>query len=131
MARLYKNIEIWKLGYEFTLKIYRLLDELPETERDSIIPQMRRAALSIPLNITEGASKRSKKDFLNYVNTAYGSAKELDVLLSLCKDLKYINEKIYQEYFEDLDKLMAKIFLFMRDLEKDTPYKFFKPWEGK
>ena len=130
MARLYKNMEIWKLSYNFVLKIYKLLNKLPETEKDNITPQMRRAAVSMPINIAEGAGKRSKKEFLNYLNIAYGSAKELDVLLSLCNDLKYINKKDYLLYFDDLDKLMAKLFLFMRDLEKDTPYKFFKKWEG-
>lgn len=131
MARLHKNLKIWKLGYDFTLKIYKLLDKLPETEKDNVIHQMRRAALSIPLNIAEGSSKRSDKEFLSYINTAYGSAKELDVLLSLCKDLKYIDEKVYEEYHEDLDKLMCKMFLYMRYLEKFTPYGFFKKWEGK
>ncbi len=131
MARLHKNIEIWKLGYSFALKVYKLLDKIPKEESDNIIPQMRRTAVSIPLNIAEGSSKRSKKDFLNYVNTAYGSAKELDVLLSLCKDLGYIKEDVYLDYFKELDLLMGKIFLFMRNLEKETPYNFFKKWKEK
>lgn len=131
MPRLYKNLKIWNIAYSFTLRIYTLLEKLPDSEKDNIIYQMRRSALSVPLNIAEGSSKRSEKEFLSYINTAYGSAKELDVLLLLCKDLKYIDKRTYESYNTDLDKLMQKMFLYMRHLEKSTPYSFFKKWEGK
>jgi len=58
---------------------------------------------------------------------AYGSAKELDVLLSMSKDLKYISKKDYDVLFSKLDKLMAKLFGFMENIEArfETKKKFF------
>ncbi|MBS3102656.1 four helix bundle protein [Candidatus Woesearchaeota archaeon] len=127
MARLYKNMEIFQLSYELSLDIHRLLDKLPDKEKDNIISQMRRAATSIPLNIAEGSVKKSHREFLNFLNYAYGSAKELDVLLSMSKDLGYITKKDYDILFSKLDKLMAKLFGFMENIESrfETKKKFF------
>jgi len=127
MARLYKNMEIFQLSYELSLDIHRLLDKLPDKEKDNIISQMRRAATSIPLNIAEGSVKKSHREFLNFLNYAYGSAKELDVLLSMSKDFGYITKKDYDILFSKLDKLMAKLFGFMENIESrfETKKKFF------
>ena len=127
MARLYKNMEIFQLSYELSLDIHRLLDKLPDKEKDNIISQMRRAATSIPLNRAEGSVKKSHREFLNFLNYAYGSAKELDVLLSMSKDLGYITKKDYDILFSKLDKLMAKLFGFMENIESrfETKKKFF------
>ncbi len=117
MARLYRNMEIFQLGYSLSLDIHRLLDKFPEKEKDNIISQMRRASTSIPLNIAEGSAKKSYREFLNFLSHAYGSAKELDVLLSMSKDLEYITKKDYDFLFNKLDKLMAKLFGFMKNIE--------------
>jgi four helix bundle protein len=133
MARLYKNMEIFQLGYQLSLDIHRLLDKFPEKEKDNIVSQMRRASTSIPLNIAEGSVKKSQREFLNFLGYAYGSAKELDVLLSMSKDLKYISKKDYDVLFEKLDKLMAKLFGFMQNIESrfETKKKFFTKFKDK
>jgi four helix bundle protein len=117
MARLYKNMEIFQLSYALAIDIHKILDKFPEKEKDNIVNQMRRAATSIPLNIAEGSVKKSFKGFLTFLEYAYGSAKELDVLLSMSKDLKYISKKDYDSLFKKLDKLMAKLFGFMKNIE--------------
>jgi len=114
----YKKLEIWDLSYKFTLKIYKLLDKLPDSEKGNIIQQMRRASTSIPLVIAEGSARKSIREFRNFVNMAFGSAKEMDVLLMLCRDLGYINNNVYAEYHEDIDKLLRKLFLYLRFLDK-------------
>jgi len=93
---------------------------------------MRRASTSIPLNIAEGSVKKSQREFLNYLSHAYGSGKELDVLLSMSKDLKYIAQKDYDVLFEKLDKLMAKLFGFMENIESrfETKKKFFTKFKN-
>ena len=113
----YKKLEIWDLGYKFTLKIYKLLDKLPASEKENIIPQLRRASTSIPIVIAEGSARKSIKEFRNFVNMAFGSAKEIDVLLMLCRDLGYIDDKVYANHHEDIDKLLRKIFLYIRFLD--------------
>ena len=127
MARFYKNMEIFQLGYELALDINRLVDKFPEKEKDNIVSQMRRAATSIPINMAEGAVKKSDTEFLNFLGYSYGSCKELDVLLSMSKDLGYIPKKDYDIIFNKLDKLMAKLFGFMNNIESrfESKKKFF------
>ena len=131
MARLYKNMEIFEIGYSLALDIHRLLDRFPDKEKDNIISQMRRAVTSIPLNIAEGSVKKSNKEFLNFLSYSYGSAKELDVLLSMSKDLNYISEEEYEDLFVKLDKLMAKLFGFMKNIEArfENKKRFFTRYE--
>ena len=117
MARLYKNMEIFQLSYSLALNIHKLLDKFPEEQKENITSQMRRAATSIPLNIAEGSVKKSQREFLNFLSYAYGSAKELDVLLSMSKDLNYITKTQYDSIFKKLDELMAKLFGFMENIE--------------
>jgi four helix bundle protein len=117
MARLYKNMEIFQLSYALAIDIHKILDKFPPKEKDNIISQMQRSATSIPLNIAEGSTKKSYKAFLSFLGYSYGSAKELDVLLSMSKDLGYITKKDYDILFGKLDKLMAKLFGFMKNIE--------------
>ena len=133
MARMYKNIEIWGLSYNFVLDMYALTEKVPESERNNLTSQMRRAATSIPFNIAEGSSRKSTKEFLNFLNYAYGSAKELDVLLSLSKDLKFVNKEEYDVAYKKLDKLMAKLYAFLQNIEKrlgnKKKFNFFQKFE--
>ena len=61
---------------------------------------------------------------------AYGSVKELEVLLSMSKDLEYIDKKKYSVVYKKLDVVMAKLFKFMSNIEKRTPYGFFRKYSG-
>lgn len=125
----YKELYIYKLSYELTLKIYKIIEKFPESENKNMSLQLRRAMVSIPLNIAEGTSRKSKKEFLNFLIYAFGSAKEVEVLLSLANDIGYINVKEYNLLNKDVDKMLSKIFLFIRHLEstiKGNRFTFFQ-----
>ena len=126
-------MEIFQLGYDLAIDIHKMLDKFPDKEKDNIISQMRRASTSIPLNIAEGAVKKSDREFLNFLSHSYGSAKELDVLLSMSKDLNYISQKDYNLLFGKLDKLMAKLFGFMKNIEArfENKKRFFTKYKEK
>ncbi len=111
MARNLKKLEIYNLSYNFVLEIYQCTKDFPLFEEQNITSQIRRAAVSVPLNIAEGSAKASKKEFLNYLNIAYGSAKEVEVLLQLCSDLKCLSKQNYFILSEKLDMINAKLFL--------------------
>ncbi len=134
MARNYKTIRAYHLAYDFVLDIYERTKNFPADEKHNITSQIRRASVSIPLNIAEGSAKASKKEFVHFLNTAYASAKEVEVLLSLCLDLGYFSKIDYDYLSECLDKLNAKLFLFVRNVEEGIghrKYQFFKSFEGK
>ena len=130
MARFYNNMDIYKLSYNFVFDVYTITKTFPKSEDNNLIWQMRRAAVSIPINIVEGSTRHSEKAFLNFLTYAYGSVKELGVLLSLSKDLGYIDEKKYADISKKLDEMTAKLFKFMSNIEKRTPYGFFRKYAG-
>ena len=115
----YKNLIVWKLGYNLVLDFYAIAQSLPDYERRNIADQMRRAATSLPLNIAEGASSSFKKVFFSQLNYAYGSAKELEVLLMLCKDFNYITTEKFTELYEKLDKFRCHVYRLMEKIEKE------------
>ncbi len=115
----YKNLIVWRRAYQLVLDFYPLIEKLPESETNNIADQIRRAVTSLPLNIAEGASSGFRKVFYNHLNYAYGSAKELDVLLMLLRDLKYIDADTYKQRDYDLETFRKQVYKLIKVLEKD------------
>ena len=134
MARNYHNIQVYRHAYAFVLEVYRKTEHFPESEKQNIVHQLRRAAVSIPLNIAEGSAKASNREFAYFLNVSYASAKEVEVLLSLSHDLKYLDYHNFKLLAGKLDELNAKLFLFLRNVEARVPnkkYQFFQKFEEK
>lgn len=134
MARLYTKINVYHLAYSFVLQVYQLTKDFPKSEEQNITSQLRRAAVSIPLNIAEGSAKASNREFAYFLNVAYASAKEVEVLLDLSRDLKYLREEDYTCLAAKLDEVNAKLFLFLRNVEErigSKRFQFFKKFEEK
>jgi four helix bundle protein len=94
MIKSFKDLEVYKEAYELSLQIHQLTQKNPEYERCEIGAQMRRAAVSIPLNMAEGYGKKSSDaDFKRFLKIALGSGKEKMVLIEMSKDLGYISEE--------------------------------------
>jgi four helix bundle protein len=74
------------------LEIYKITKDYPSEEKFALISQMRRSAISVPANITEGFRKKSSKDKINFYNIAQASLDELYYYLILSKDLGYIKD---------------------------------------
>src|SRR3990167_6489933 len=117
MAKNFKNLEIWQISYSLALDCYKITEKFPEHEVNNLTSQMRRASTSVPLNIAEGCTRFTKKSFLQFLGYAYGSARELEVLLMLAKDLNYISLHDYYKLNERLDMLSRKLFVFINKVE--------------
>jgi len=131
MARNYKNYLVYQIGYKIAIDLYKITDKFPAHEQNNLISQIRRAAISIPVNIVEGSAKKSTKEFLYFLNVAYGSSKELAVLTDLSKDIGYIKEDEYNKISDQIDSFNKKIFLFIRHVEKGTGSSFFQKFKKK
>jgi len=118
MGRDYRKLEIWQKAYQLVLKVYPLLAQLPPLEQNNIGDQARRASSSIPLNIAEGCSSRSNKVFLNHLNYAYASGKELEVVMMLARDLGYLQD--VSEVLELIDVVKKMCYGLMRSVEKEV-----------
>jgi four helix bundle protein len=88
----YEKFEAWKAAHQLALLVYDITDRWPVQERYQLTSQVRRAALSVPTNIAEGAAKRGTKEFRRYLDIARGSLSELTYLLHFSKDRGLINE---------------------------------------
>lgn len=85
----FEQLEVWQEAHALVLNIYRLTSVLTRDERYSLVPQMRRSAISVPANIAEGFKRRSLKDKCHFYNISQGSLEELRYYLLLCRDLGY------------------------------------------
>jgi four helix bundle protein len=109
MARNYKNIVAWQRSHGFTLLVYQLTSQFPDGERFGLTSQMRRAAVSVPANIAEGAVRESQVDYLRFLTIAVGSLNEVDYFLLLSKDLGYLSTERYSELQEQIAKAFAAL----------------------
>jgi four helix bundle protein len=98
----FKNLKVWQLGHQFVLNVYQKTQRFPKEELFGLTSQFRRAALSIPANISEGTGKYSSNDTARYFQISLGSAKECEYYLILSKDLNYLS-------IEDFDELNSTI----------------------
>lgn len=93
----YKELTVWQKSYTLTRTVYRITEHFPKKEDFSLTSQMRRCSLSIPSNIAEGYRRGHRKEFVQFLQIAFGSASELEVQLLLSKDIAYVTEEEYIE----------------------------------
>jgi four helix bundle protein len=106
MIQSYRDLEVYKRSYELALDMHRTSFTFPATEKYEIASQIRRAAMSIPLNIAEGYGRKdSKAEFKHFLRNALGSCNEVSVLLDMVKDLNYLDETLYQDFKENYEIL--------------------------
>lgn len=84
--RPHKSLDVWNLAMELCRDVYALCGQLPPEERYGLGAQMRRAAVSVPSNIAEGAARGSSREFAHFLSVAQGSLAELDTQLELCAE---------------------------------------------
>lgn len=86
----YQDLEVWKKSINLVTKISQLTKKLPKEEIYVLSAQIRRAAISIPSNIAEGQGKKSRKDFVRFLNISYGSLTEIETQLILIHKLYHL-----------------------------------------
>jgi four helix bundle protein len=86
------KLEVYKASREFVFEYYRFTKILPDEEKYAMASQIRRAALSVHLNIAEGASRKSETERKRFYEIARGSIIEIDAAMDIANDLKYIGK---------------------------------------
>lgn len=106
----YKKLEVWKKAHEMVLFIYSdILPLFPLSEKYNLINQVKRAAYSVPLNIVEGAGRRSDVDFARFLDMALGSCHETEYACLLAKDLEYLSLTKYKEINSKTNEVKAML----------------------
>jgi four helix bundle protein len=93
----YEHLLAWQVAHRLALVIYRTTDSWPDEERFALTIQVRRAALSVPTNIAEGAAKRGQREFRRFLDIALGSLSELTYLLRFSKDRGLLTSESWLE----------------------------------
>ena len=113
----FRKLIVWEKAHGLTLLVYKISKKFPKEELYSLTIQIRRASSSIPANIAEGCGRGTDKDFARFVQISMGSASELEYLILLSFDLKYISE----EYFNlisseiiDIKKMLSSLLKTLR-----------------
>ena len=86
----HQKLDIYQFSKAFVFECYKLTKVLPTDEKFGMISQIRRAALSVHLNIAEGASRKSEVERKRYYEISRGSIIEIDAALDLAADLNYL-----------------------------------------
>jgi len=94
----HKKLSVWKKSIELVKEIYLLTRKFPVEEKYVLVSQLRRAAISVPSNISEGSARKSKVERERFFEIARSSLVEIDTQIEISLDLDYLNEK-------DIEKL--------------------------
>jgi four helix bundle protein len=109
-GRPHYRLDAWKHAMSLVREVYRLTRVFPEDEKFGLVQQMRRAAVSVPSNIAEGAARNGQKEFLQFLSIAKGSLSELETQLLISLDLGYVakNDDVFEQ-LEIVSKLLAGV----------------------
>jgi four helix bundle protein len=108
------ELEAWQDAMRLVRLVYRITGDFPAEERFGLTSQMRRAAVSVPANIAEGAAGASKADFARFLTIARGSLVELDTLSWLARDLEFVGD--ISDHRQALEACFAKLNGLIRSL---------------
>lgn len=111
MIRSYQKLIVWKEAHALRLWTYALTRKFPADERFALVSQMRRSAYSVPMNVAEGADKKSIREREKFYEISSSSLEELHYQFLPAKDLHYIDEK---EFHDADDRIQRTGYLLSR-----------------
>jgi four helix bundle protein len=117
----FEQLVIWRRGMALVPRVYRVVRQLPKEEEYVLKSQIRRAAISVPLNIAEGYARRGKREFARFVSNAQGSLAEFLTELLLVVDLGYVRRKRLEPLMSEIDELSRMLNASRRKLLIPNP----------
>ena len=117
-VKTHKDLDVWKKSMDFITRLYKVTTTFPRDEIYGLTNQMRRAAVSIPSNIAEGAARRSNKEYIQFLYIALGSAAELETQLLVAKNLNFLDDKTFDLLIKERDEIGRMLFGLIRYRKK-------------
>ena len=109
MGKPHHRLDAWKKAIGFVKKVYEITGRFPAEEKFGLVSQMRRAAVSIPSNISEGAGRNNPKEFSQFLGIAQGSVAELETQLIISRELNFLQNQTADEVLIELDGISKMI----------------------
>ena len=117
----FKNIKAWQHADKLAILIYKRTRSFPKEELYGITSQLRRAAISAPTNIAEGASREHKNEYLQFLFIARGSLYESNYLLHVSRRLGFLTENNYRELINLLEEATKTLHGLIKSVKQESP----------
>ena len=118
--RPHEKLEVWERSIVFVVLVYKITETFPREEKFGLTSQIRRAAVSVPANIAEGAARQSPKEFCHFLSNAQDPASELATELLIARRLGYLKENAYVESNNKLDDIGRMIYGLSRSVKRSS-----------
>jgi four helix bundle protein len=112
----HKKLVLWHKAVHLVVSVYEVTRRFPASERFGLAAQMQRAAVSIPSNVAEGAARKGRKEYLQFVYTARGSLSELDTQVEIAGLLGYLKPEEsgkLQAEMEEVSRLLNGVIAYL------------------
>lgn len=117
MINNFEKLKVLEVAHKFTLEIYKLSKTFPIDEKFRLTDQICRSSSSVPANIVEGNCRKTKKEFIQFLFQAKGSLSETQYHLLLAKDLKLINQNIFDNLIiqsDEIGRMLSGLIQYLR-----------------
>jgi len=114
----FEKLTVWQLARKFVVEIYKLTRKFPKDELFGLISQLRRAAVSVLLNIAEGSDRKSDVEFIRFLRIALSSLEEVVSGLYISLDQNFINQDQFNNLYGNANELAAKLNALMNKLKQ-------------
>ncbi len=118
MDKPHKRLVAWQKCMDLVVLIYKITEAFPKSETYGLVSQMRRAAVSAPSNIAEGAADRSKEQFRNFLSITIGSLNELNTQLEIAFRIGYLTKEYYDKAQNLTDECLAVTYGLKKSIER-------------
>jgi len=105
----FRKLRVWQRAMDFVTEIYRVTNQFPSSEQFGLTSQIRRASISIPLNIAEGAGACSNAEFQRFLMYALRSTYEVNSALEIARNLKHCSAEKSDSLLDEADQIAAMI----------------------
>lgn len=119
MKKSFKDLNVWKKSVDLCELIYKVTESFPKSELYGLTNQIRRSSVSIASNISEGAARKSNKEFIQFLSIALGSIAELKTQIIISKRIKFINDNDFEMIYtilEDISRMTLKLRKSLKDV---------------
>lgn len=112
----FEKLKVYHLGEQLVSDVYQLLKTFPNEEIYGLTAQIKRSIISVPLNIAEGATSRSAKDFIRFIHIAVGSLTETKSALKIAVKLNFLEQEKFEKLLPQFDSLYFMLMALKKSL---------------
>ena len=116
--RTHKDLEVWKNSIKLVTQIYEKTNKFPKVELYGLTSQIRKSAISVPSNISEGAGRNHTKEFIQFLYISMGSLAELETQLIIASNLNYLSDQVFENLNLSIIEIRSQLSGLIKSLQK-------------